>query len=431
MILLSYQGVSSTNEGFAEMNQRPTPSQERASPGKLVLPSLVISRFAIAGPEILTGLLLIDIGLTFGYSVGVMGQIRTICSIVAVFFALLMGILSVRFKHKLLLMTGLLLVSISALACSFASNFNVMLLSYSISGLGMAMVVPMTFALVGEHFALEMRPKAIGWIMTGAAVSYLVGSPVIGLIDIYGGWRLAFLGYVLPVSLLTLLLAAKGLPTIVGGPQVAMSRGRFFEGFKGVFSNRSADACLIGSALVMATYQAVLVYSASFYRQRFLVSTGLASIFVLGGALFFTLGAIVSGRFVNRIGRKPLTVLASFIGGVFIVSYTSLPNLWLSLAARFLGGLFIGMTSTASSSLTLEQTPGFRGTMMSVNSAASSMGSTLGAGVGGLALLVFDYGGMALSLGLMGIAAAIVFQLLAIDPTRTEKREHSSPEPIS
>jgi len=93
--------------------------------------------------------------------------------------------------------------------------------------------------------------------------------------------------------------------------------------------------------------------------------------------------------------------------------------------------LFIGMTSTASSSLTLEQTPGFRGTMMSVNSAASSMGSTLGAGVGGLALLVFDYGGMALSLGLMGIAAAIVFQLLAIDPTRTEKREHSSPEPIS
>jgi len=317
-------------------------------------------------------------------------------------------------------MTGLLLVSISGLACSFASNFNAMLLSYLISGLGMAMVMPMAFALVGEHFALEMRPNAIGWIVTGAAVSYLVGSPVIGLIDGFGGWRLAFLGYVLPVSLLTLLLAAKGLPKIARGSQVAMSWRSYFEGFKGVFSNRSADACLIGSALVMATYQAVLVYSASFYRQRFLVSTGLASIFVLGGASFFTLGAMVSGRFVKKIGRKPMTVLTSFLGGIFIVSYTSLTSLWLSLAARFLGALFIGMTATAANSLTLEQTPEFRGTMMSVNAAASNMGSTLGAGVGGLALLMFDYEGMALSLGVMSIAAAIVFQLLAIDPTRTE-----------
>jgi predicted MFS family arabinose efflux permease len=132
------------------VSERPVSTEQKRSPGRLTLPALVVSRFAIEVPGILTGLLLIDIGLTFGYSVGVAGQIRTICSIVAVFFALLMGILSVRFKHKLLLMTGLLLVSISALACSFASSFNVMLLSYSISGLGMAMVSPMAFALVGE-----------------------------------------------------------------------------------------------------------------------------------------------------------------------------------------------------------------------------------------------------------------------------------------
>ena len=413
------------------MDEMAVSTEEKRSPGKLILPSLVLSRFAIEVPGILTGLLLIDVGLTFGCSVGFVGQIRTVCSVVAVFFSLLMGILSVRFKHKLLLLAGLLLVSISALACSFASNFIVMLLSYSISGVGMAMVSPTAFALVGEHFALEMRPNAIGWIMTGAALSYLVGSPVIGLIADFGGWRLAFLGYVLPVALLTLLLAGKGLPTIFRAPQVAVGRRSYFEGFKGVFSNRSADACLIGSALVMATYQAVLVYSASFYRQRFLVSTGLASIFVLGGALFFTLGAMASGRFVKRIGRKPLTVLTSFLGGVLIVSYTSLPSLWLSLAARFLGGLFIGMTATASTSLTLEQTPKFLGTMMSVNAAAGNLGSTLGAGIGGLALLMLDYEGMASSLGVMGIAAAIIFQLLAIDPTRTEKHEHSSPEPIS
>jgi len=402
------------------MSERPVSAEEKHSLGKLVVPSLVFSGFAIQPPAILTGLLLIDIGATFECSVGVVGQIRTVSSIVAVASALLMGILSVQFKHKSLLMMGLLFVSISAIACCFSSSFNMMLASYSISGLGAAMATPMTFTLVASYFPLEKRAAVIGWIIAGIALSYLVGAPVIGVIEGLAGWRLAFLGFVLPVSLLGLLFAAKGLPTTSGNHQPTISGKSYLVGFKGVFSNRSADACLTGSALVSATYQAVLVYSASFYRQRFLVSTGLASIIVLGGALFFTLGAMVSGRFVKRIGRKPLAVLTCFLGGVFIVSYTSLPNVWLSLAARFLGGLFIGIAYTALTSLTLEQVPKFRGTMMSISSAADSAGSSLGAGVGGAALLLFNYEGMAVSLGAMGIAAAIVFQLLAKDPAKTE-----------
>jgi len=57
------------------MDEMAVSTEEKRSPGKLVLPSLVLSRFAIAGLEILTGLLLIEIGLTFGCSVGVVGQI--------------------------------------------------------------------------------------------------------------------------------------------------------------------------------------------------------------------------------------------------------------------------------------------------------------------------------------------------------------------
>ena len=73
----------------------------------------------------------------------------------------------------------------------------------------------------------------------------------------------------------------------------------------------------------------------------------------------------------------------------------------------------------ASSSLTLEQVPRFRGTMMSLFSAVYSLGSALGAGVGGLVLLLYDYGFVGISLGAIGIASAIVFYLLTIDPTKT------------
>jgi len=407
------------------MNEKAAFTEEKFSPGKLVLPALVFSGFAIQPPGILTGLLLIDIGVTFGCSVGVMGQIRTVSSIVAVAFALLMGILSVRFKHKTLLMIGLLSVSISALACWFTSDFNVMLVSYSISGLGMAMVAPMTYTLVADYFPLEKRAAAIGWIIAGMALSYFVGAPVIGLIESFGGWRLAFLGFVLPVSLLSLLLAAKGLPSISSSDQPTMSKRNYLAGFTEVFSNRSADACLIGTTLSMAAWQAILLYSSSFRRQRFLISTGFASILLLIAALIYILGTLSSGRIVRRVGMKSLTVSTAFLASIFTISYTSPPSLWLSVALSFLGCLFSGMLSTASTSLTLEQVPRFRGTMMSVSSTASNLGSALGAGVGGLTLLLFDYEGMAISLGVMGVAGAVIFRLLATDPTRTETRGHS------
>jgi len=380
------------------MSESPVSAEENRSPRKIILAALVVSRFATQPPAILTGLLLIDIGLTFGSSVGVTGQIRTASAMASVIFALLMGALSVRFNHKSLLMMGLLFLSISALGSGLASNFSMMLVLYSITGLGIAMATPMGLTLVGEHFSLEKRPSAIGWIMTGAAVSYLICAPAIGLIADFGGWRLAFLGFVLPICVLAFLLAAKGLPVTSEGSHSVISLGSYFEGFKRVFSNRSADACLVGTALSWSAWQAILLYSSSFYRQRFLVSTGFASVLLMGAAVCFTVGNLVSGRLTKRFGRKPFTVLSALFTGIFVISYTNVSNLWLSVVLSFLGSLFSGMRFTASNSLTLEQSPGYRGTMMSISTAADQAGAALGAAVGGLLLLLLNYEGMAADL---------------------------------
>jgi len=136
--------------------------EEKGSRGRLFLPSLAFSYFAAGPLGVLVSLLLIDIGETFGVSEGVMGQINTLYSIVAVVIALLMGILSLRFKHKSLLLMGLLFIGISALGCLVAPDFNWMLVSYSLSGLGWAMVSPMCVTMIGEHFPLEKRASAVG-----------------------------------------------------------------------------------------------------------------------------------------------------------------------------------------------------------------------------------------------------------------------------
>lgn len=79
--------------------------------------------------------------------------------------------------------------------------------------------------------------------------------------------------------------------------------------------------------------------------------------------------------------------------------------LGLALAIGFLSVILFGMLSTAADSLTLEQVPSFRGTTMSLNSAAMFMGGTLGAVVGGVVLLHFDYEGIELALGALLLVA--------------------------
>jgi len=93
----------------------------------------------------------------------------------------------------------------------------------------------------------------------------------------------------------------------------------------------------------------------------------------------------------------------------------------MSLVLAFISCILAGMRYSASDNLTLEQLPEFRGTLMSISSAASSLGSTLGAGIGGLVLTLGDYGSLGISLGSFGMIAAVVYLLLAIDPTVEHK----------
>ena len=402
------------------MDEESNQTGEKGSVGRLFLPALVLSRFATTPSGIILSFLLIEIGLTFGLPVGVTGQLSTARSIVGVVSAILMGILSVRFKHKSLLTTGLIILSVAILGCGLASNFILLLIFYPLLGLGGSMVMPMTTTLTAKHLPLQKRASVIGLLMATVSVSYLIGTLFIRFISDIGGWRLPFLVYALPFPLLSILLVFKGLPHESESEQTSLNKGSLADGFKGVLSNRSAVACLVSSALSSAAWQGILLYAISFYRQQFLVSKGIASYIMIGASMSYTLGALISSRFVNKLGRKPVTSISSLMAGIFIFSFTIVPDLWISLSLSLAGCLFTGMRSTAGVSLTIEQVPEFRGTMMSISSASVSMGSALGSGLGGLALLMYNYEAIGPTLGLLGLASAIIVYLIVVDPTRVQ-----------
>lgn len=323
---------------------------------------------------------------------------------------LVMGALSVMYGFKSLLLAGIVSACIAAVGCYTSPSFVLLLAMISITGISIAMVRPMSQALSGHLFTVQERPKVMGYLMAGGALSYVIGPPIIA---VFNEWRLAFLFFMFPLSLISLVFAFIGIPSTA---RATSSRQEYFQGFRAVFQNKSAVACFVAIVLYIIAYRVIQFYAIPFYRQQFSVDAAVMSLIVSGLALGFVISSVVGGRLVNRFGRKPLTVLCTLSTGLLTIAFLNVSLLWLSLLLWFMSGITSGINSAAYNSLALEQVPAYRGTMMSLSQFSFNVGTGLSNAVGGLLLIAFDYGTMG-SLGITAIIAAVIFYIFTIDPT--------------
>lgn len=382
---------------------------------RLIIPAIVLSSLAMIPASQLTGLLLIDIGNTFQQPVSVMSQINTLSSLVGFVFALLMGILSIKYKHRTLLLSGLIFILISAIGCWISSSFLFMLLAFPLNGIGAVMVSPMTISLVGDYIPKEKRASVISWMSAGAATIYLIGGPFSSYLEGIGGWRLAYLLYTIPIAFASSIIAYLWIPRDNLNSNPKDSEGSLI-GFQRVFSNRSAIGCLMGSSLAMAAWSGGLVFSSSFYRQKFGLETGTVAILTIGSALLYIGGNLFAGRFMNSFGMKRLSVLSLLLIGVLVVLWLNSPVLWMVILFDYIGAVFWGIRPIATQSLTLEQVSRARGTMMSMYTAAGSLGSALGVAVSGHLLFYYGYWALGFAFGILNFLSAFVFAFHTNEP---------------
>lgn len=397
-----------------------TQTEALQTPGRAFLPAMILSYVVQLLPTGILAVTLLKIGSTFGVSEAATAQLNTATSLVAVFTALLMGAWSVRYPHRSLLLTGLLLTILGAAGSFLAPNFLILLLCFALLGWGVGMINPMPFALIGAHIPLARRSHALGWLYSGFAIITSLGSLIVAFIVETGGddgWRWPFLGFLLPMALLSLGLILKGVPTPVQD-RPRDSTSVYWAGFQGIFTNRSATVCLSVNMLANTGAPAVLLFSVSFLQIHFNVSLEGATMLVwVVGVLIFAVGSHLGGQIVPRFGRKPVTVVTTFLFGLFVSAFMLSPTLGLVMGFTFLADLFAGVQVTAVSSLTLEQVPRFRGSMMSLNSAVIALGNALGTMIGGLALLWWNFEGVGLTLGALSLVAALLYHFLVVDPT--------------
>jgi MFS family permease len=125
----------------------------------------------------------------------------------------------------------------------------------------------------------------------------------------------------------------------------------------------------------------------------------------------------ISSFFIDRFGRKTVTIMSLLISSLTIMSFTVTP-LYPSLSARLLSSFFVSLSYSASSAITLEQVPRYRGAIMSLNMAAGNLGVALGSALSGLVFSSYGFFGIGPILGSMMIASSLVMKFLVVDPSQ-------------
>jgi EmrB/QacA subfamily drug resistance transporter len=121
---------------------------------------------------------------------------------------LVAGSISDAFGRLPVLRIGLMLFGVASVACAVAPTDLVLIIARGLQGVGAALLVPSSLALINSAFAPADQPKAIGtwtaWTGTAFVVGPLLGGVLVDLLN----WRWIFAVNVLPVAI-TLVLSKR------------------------------------------------------------------------------------------------------------------------------------------------------------------------------------------------------------------------------
>nr|WP_082708767.1 MFS transporter [Marinobacterium profundum] len=172
--------------------------------------------------------------------------------------------------HRRVLLAGISLFTLASIMCGTASTLGLLILARALQGLGAAILMALTLALVREITPKDRTGSAMGLLGTMSAIGTALGPSLGGLLLAGPGWRAIFL-ILVPLGMLNILLAYRYLPA---------------SGRKGGAERKGFDTVgtlLLG--LTLATYALAVTAGGGDFNSLnlalLLAATLVASLFVL------------------------------------------------------------------------------------------------------------------------------------------------------
>jgi len=232
----------------------------------------------------------------------------------ALFLAALLlvgGALGDRFGRKRVFLVGVAVFTATSASCAAAQDTNQLIAARALQGIGAALLVPGSLALLGANFPEAERGRAIGTWSAFSGITAAIGPVVGGFLVDHFSWRWAFLLNV-PIGI-TLLLACVA--------KVPESRGDAIEGPIDVAGATTATLGLAGVVFALIEAPTRGWMSAPVAVAGLQGVVGLAAFVACGSRLRHPMLPMSLFRNRDFAGANLLTLLlyAALGGGLYFV----------------------------------------------------------------------------------------------------------------
>ena len=281
-----------------------------------VLRALIVTMIVNQTGVVIISPLVVDIAEAFNVAVSAAAQLRTASALVSAVLAPFVGIASERLGSRPLIIGGLFGVGLAGLGSALAPTFGVLLAVQAAGGLGIAALLSMGYAAVGDYFPAGRRAWAIGMVTIGQPLAWVVGLPLIGFLADTFSWRASFLGVPMAFSLVGLAFALR-LPAPRRAAEREPGTRRGHGGALGsLIRDRSAVIWVIAELSAYTGWAGTLTFLGAFYVVVINVLGGAKSIDVRYFQSAYSMGASKWDVFRRIIlpGTLPSICIGSAVG---------------------------------------------------------------------------------------------------------------------
>ncbi|HZX07057.1 MFS transporter [Kribbella sp.] len=373
---------------------------------KRLWPFLLASTVSLI-PFTVFGLYLVPISAAAGGSVAEIGGLRGLGGLAALAVGVTLAPLMDRAPRELVAAGGLALLGVSAALGAVGNVFAVAAFCLLI-GASTSILAPSIGAAAADRFRSPAAAgRAATLVSATTSAMAMLAAPVLAVPGMLWGWR----GNLLAASAIALTLSAaffvrgRGRPAPIAGKQ----RVSYLATYRELARIPGAVPLLAVAMLRTAAFMGYLAYLAAFYDDKFDLAPGwFALVWSLSGASFF-LGNLLAGRYLatDRAGTERLLLIGIVVALIAVSAFYLSPTLPLTLALTAVMGGGHATVAACVTTLLVRRSGTLRGSALSVNAAGMSLGTFLGAALGGLGLALGGYPGTAVTFAAITLLATL------------------------
>ena len=234
-----------------------------------------------------------------------------------VVFAGRLGDLAGRRK---MLLVGLAIFTAASALCGMAPSLPMLVAARAVQGVGAALLMALTIAMVGDTVPKKQTGKAMGLLGTTSAVGTALGPSLGGMLVASAGWPGVFF-VKLPLGLLALFLVWRYLPP--DRPELklvrpgAEARASGLLAWLGSLRDPSLATGLAMTLIVATVMMSTLVVGPFYLAQALGLATAAVGVAMSAGPIVSALSGVPAGKLVDRFGARRMTLvgLAGMVGG--------------------------------------------------------------------------------------------------------------------